>query len=447
MWELFTMTAEIAIMNKTAIALAADSAVTITGKANQKIYNTVNKLFTLSKYHPVGIMVFGSADLMGIPWESIIKIYRSKLLDKSFPTLEDYGKDFKEFLDKNNPLFPEKVQDDYFEKMVLHYFKLIEKEINELVNEITIQRSKITQNEIKDVVNKSINKHFKLWEESITLSHLNKEYTNDILSKFNDYIDDCISNVFQKLPILKKCTEQLKSICCNLFYKDRFFSTHSGIVIAGFGEDDTFPVVNTFLVDAIINKRLKYSIVPAKCEKISFTNNATIIPFAQSQNVATFLEGIDPNCKHVIYSYLTELFTNYPIKILENIKSTDDEEKDKISKKLISTTDSILKEFYQKIDYYIRENNVNPIINAVAFLPKDELASMAESLVNLTSFKQKVSMDSETVGGPIDVAIISKGDGFVWIRRKHYFEQELNQHYISKYFHNMQRETKDEKQK
>ena len=35
----------------------------------------------------------------------------------------------------------------------------------------------------------------------------------------------------------------------------------------------------------------------------------------------------------------------------------------------------------------------------------------------------------ESVGGPVDVAIISKGDGLVWINRKHYFEMEKNPHY------------------
>ena len=39
------MTAEIAIMNKMAVALAADSAVTISQEEEQKTYNTVNKLF------------------------------------------------------------------------------------------------------------------------------------------------------------------------------------------------------------------------------------------------------------------------------------------------------------------------------------------------------------------------------------------------------------------
>jgi hypothetical protein len=81
------MTAEIAIMNKTAVALAADSAVTFSGDEGYKIFNTVNKLFALSKYHPVGIMVFGNAEFMGVPWETVIKIYRAKLGKTKFLSL------------------------------------------------------------------------------------------------------------------------------------------------------------------------------------------------------------------------------------------------------------------------------------------------------------------------------------------------------------------------
>lgn len=48
------MTAEIAVLNKLGVALAADSIVTITSPRGEKTYNTSNKLFTLSKRHPVG---------------------------------------------------------------------------------------------------------------------------------------------------------------------------------------------------------------------------------------------------------------------------------------------------------------------------------------------------------------------------------------------------------
>jgi hypothetical protein len=50
------MTAEIVIMNKQAIALASDSAVTMTHEMGEKIKTSANKLFALSKYHPIGAL-------------------------------------------------------------------------------------------------------------------------------------------------------------------------------------------------------------------------------------------------------------------------------------------------------------------------------------------------------------------------------------------------------
>ncbi|MCP4196209.1 MAG: hypothetical protein GY762_03585 [Proteobacteria bacterium] len=72
-------------------------------------------------------------------------------------------------------------------------------------------------------------------------------------------------------------------------------------------------------------------------------------------------------------------------------------------------------------------------MEVVSTLPKDELAATAEALVNLTKFKRRVSNEQETVGGPIDVAVITKGDGFVWIKHKHYFKADLNPRFMSKY--------------
>ena len=70
----------------------------------------------------------------------------------------------------------------------------------------------------------------------------------------------------------------------------------------------------------------------------------------------------------------------------------------------------------------------------VAYLSKEDIAELAEALVHLTQLKLKVSREPETVGGPIDVAVISKGDGLIWIERKHYFQRELN----PRYFHRIQ---------
>src|ERR1051326_2740250 len=131
------MTAEIAIMNKWGVALAADSAVTIETSESVKIYNT-NKLFMLSKYQPVGIMVYGNAELMGLPWESIIKRYRKEeLKDTCFKQLKEYGDHFISYLDKNVFLFPEEIQKDNVYLTTFSYFyELINKDIDEAVERV-----------------------------------------------------------------------------------------------------------------------------------------------------------------------------------------------------------------------------------------------------------------------------------------------------------------------
>jgi hypothetical protein len=150
--------------------------------------------------------------------------------------------------------------------------------------------------------------------------------------------------------------------------------------------------------------------------------------------VSTFIEGIDPDYSGLIHGLLETIVSDYPKTLVENLTNISDENKQRILEPLLQQSDNILNEILKKMLEYKQDRYIDPIMSAVAVLPKDELAEMAESLVNLTSFKRRVTIEAETVGGPIDVAVISKGDGFVWIKRKHYFSAELNHHYFVNYF-------------
>lgn len=92
------MTCEISIMNRQAIALAADSATTVTewidGKEQQRFFKGANKIFQLSNDHQVGMMIFGSATLHDIPWELLIKDFRLKLGTQSYDELSGYADRF-----------------------------------------------------------------------------------------------------------------------------------------------------------------------------------------------------------------------------------------------------------------------------------------------------------------------------------------------------------------
>src|SRR5271169_1028449 len=111
------MTAEIAILNRSAVAMASDSAVTIDTPTGPKIYETANKMFALIKGQPVGIMIYDSADHLGVPWETIIKAYRMHRQGAHFPTLEEYAADFLEFVKNSPDLIPLALHSKYLDEL------------------------------------------------------------------------------------------------------------------------------------------------------------------------------------------------------------------------------------------------------------------------------------------------------------------------------------------
>jgi hypothetical protein len=107
------MTAEIVVANKVAVALAADSTVTIRGGGADKTYNTANKLFTISKLYPVGALIYGSTNINRIPLEVIIKEFRLTLPDQEKPTLKEYADEFLEFLRNSVPISTQDHADNF----------------------------------------------------------------------------------------------------------------------------------------------------------------------------------------------------------------------------------------------------------------------------------------------------------------------------------------------
>ena len=63
------LTAEIAILNRTAVALAADSVVTLSNSPGRKTYDSAEKIFQLSHAQPIGLMIYNNARHVNAPLE------------------------------------------------------------------------------------------------------------------------------------------------------------------------------------------------------------------------------------------------------------------------------------------------------------------------------------------------------------------------------------------
>ena len=110
------VTAEVAVLNKSAVALAADSAVTIVVDGVPKSYQA-DKLFALTESEPVGVMFFGNAEFMGVPWETLVHMYRQSSTPRK-QSIRSYAVDFLRFV-KNATSFSADVELDNAMRMAM----------------------------------------------------------------------------------------------------------------------------------------------------------------------------------------------------------------------------------------------------------------------------------------------------------------------------------------
>jgi hypothetical protein len=72
----------------------------------------------------------------------------------------------------------------------------------------------------------------------------------------------------------------------------------------------------------------------------------------------------------------------------------------------------------------IRQQLNVPLV--IPAMPLQDAIDLGEFLVDLTIRFSRFKPGAPTVGGPIEIASISKHEGFRWIKRKYYFEQRFN---------------------
>jgi len=412
------VTAEIVIMNKSCVALAADSAVTVTGPSGSKVYNSANKLFMLTKTDSVGVMIYGSAQYLGMPWETVIKDFRESPEAKTYEHLEDYANAFIRYVSSADHLCDSAAAREWALAFIGGYFQnVVLKKIEDAVSERILAKGAITETQSKLLANRVIRNELDAIVKAPPLHGVDAKDIDPLARRLSKELDTATGNVFQKLPLSALSKTALRRLGANLLLRQGPWPEHAvtGVVIAGFGRCDYYPRSFHFMPRARLDGTL-YHTTP-ELQSVSDGQPAVVQAFAQHEMVRTFLEGIDPRFRQAVSAWVG--------KIMEGLTAAVPQ--------LAPICPPILGDFEKAMDELSAREFRNDVIGTVSILPKDELAAMAESLVNLTSFKRRVTMSPESVGGPIDVAVVSKGDGFVWIKRKHYFEPELNPHFFARY--------------
>ena len=427
------MTSEVVVMNRIGVALAADSAVTVEMGGSSKVRDSALKLFMLSKYRPVGVMIYHNASLLGLPLEAIIKAFRRELGRTQFDTLGAYGEALIGFLDGNASLFSEAVQDRYF----LQALDTEYRRIGEQVRGALADRGLFGKAEGElgadgtDAVEGVIAQRLEFWRGQEDAAYFRDVSAEKVVGRISGGVHGVVGRVFLGWPVGERPSRTCWKSQGTWLPRTTFRRTcFPALSIAGFGEADHFPAVQHLEFGGIYGGRLK--VRPASLVAVTDEKPSGVMAFAYTNMVDAFLTGISRNVV-VHLADAAAFIQKMPLLALDAIAGLAPEEKEQAAETVRGASQAKAREFARNV-LKASNNRKAKIERVVETLTIGELAQVASTLVGLSSFEQQMSLERETVGGPVDVAVISKGDGFIWIDRKHYFRRELNEHFFRNYY-------------
>ncbi len=361
---------------------------------------------------------------METPLPSLIKQFR-KICPKVY-NVEDAANKFLSFLNEFGRSSHNDVKQRSMESIIIPVFDELHNLFNEKFQEWIVNKGR----EIKDfhpifesILNDQIELFLRIFRNCEPASFVG---ITKPVSITNDKLDRIREIATQRIPITSSAqVEKVIEIAILSLQKNILSKGRTGFVIAGFGDEEIFPTLISFEIDGLICDSLKY--VRTNCVDIDRQGTkAKVLPFAQKEMVERFLYGLDDKIQNDITNFCRTTIPDIRTGIINEIAFQDERDREEIMKRSQNAESAFLDGLKEKAFEKIRAGSQIEIEDMVEFMPKPELAKMAEALVNLTSIKRRVSRGVETVGGPIDVAVISQAEGFVWVKRKHYFPPELN---------------------
>lgn len=433
------MTSEICVMNRMSVVLAADSASTITyfenGERVQRYFKGANKVFQLSEHHPVGLMIYGNAEIHGVPWELAIKAFRKHLKSSSFDTIAGYATAFEQFLNDNEQLFPEDLRDSRFCDAIelgvatsCRDFDDNKKQNPDFDENAHLQLIQNGKGEIE----------FKNGLDGDTEDQLLAHWPKVILQNLRDD-----NNFYSKFLGERTDEELLRIIGLSISLKVRELpSNPTGLVFAGYGNQSIYPEIFVSKSAGFVARQ--FILAEHNSVVISQDNNSFISGFAQASMADTFIIGFDSQVYETINQVQEQTFPDVlaPFAALlgakvqrtpEGVVMMDHQDQIVADE---ATFGGMMRTAFKDVGGNImmesRQQHGEPLERVISMLPVEEMAELAATMVDLQSLKEKVTRPSETVGGPVDVAIITKNEGLVWKKRKHFFDADINRRYLQR---------------
>jgi len=416
------VTSEVLILNKRAVILGADSAVTTSGGEHPRYSKSANKIFELSRNGFVAAAIYGNALIDLVPWELALKLFRSHLRDANFSKVSEYSAALMTFLSGNEILFPSTIRANWIESQFDIALKRILEDAARVSPAVVDETLPIGD---RAVIWKTEAARIRSTLNGIGIAeNLSKAALDQLLQNVDPWAARAQSQIDQVSALAGVDASELAELGHIFRYTlpDSILGS-SGLVVAGYGEDQIFPAYEQLDVFGHVGDEIFYK--NTRRFEVTHTSIAMIQPLAQTSMIDMFTSGFGSSLERIISKHGTNAFGKLLSDLAANGISVPQALADSIGKQCHE-------DFMNNWRHENWDQNFFPLVSVLQSLSVQEMAHLAESLLGLESLKERVTSPSESVGGPIDVAAITKTEGLVWIKRKHYFDQNLNMRYAAR---------------
>lgn len=309
------MTVEVLLMNRTSVAMAADSAVSVTdGSRLLMSQSGVQKVFVLDGQAASGLMIYGLAEFCGCPWATIIEAFRQRGYGAE-PTLAGitasllglltslYRSDLvsTEQTTHNFRVFVAYGVVDFF----LHFNAVMAGNESQASDDLL---SKALENLDHDVRYSMVDgddgpqpvERGRVGSETVVLRDLIDQHLDDVLGRT---CDELFGPGFVKREVRERLAKIVVAGLTTTWLPTRLPAT--GMVIAGFGRDEISPCYFEIRMFGLVGDLLKHEYTDTG--RLGPDLPVVIRSFAQDSAVNRFLYGADWTYQHETLSETTRI--------------------------------------------------------------------------------------------------------------------------------------------
>jgi len=392
------MTSQVILMNASGVGIASDSAMTF---GNRRVYDTAEKIFPLPAPHCVAILHSGAVFLQDYTYQGLISEWAKSLGSVQLRTVDLYQQNFLDWLTDNVNWFSNSKQLEWARQILDDRLNFLWRRCRDKSNE-----GVTTATEIERVIS-SITDDLRNYPPNFGPQ---LQWLNYVMKEQQNYLNEQIDYWFDDVPFRDE-TKELLLEDIRVFLEKGLFKDEAKLAFCGFGSNEIMPSYSTTVIRGVLGN----IIIGLLTEAYQYDPHASwrhyaIIPLGQTKTIHEFLRGVESGMVDLVYQAVFDSVTE----TLETVKGHLGENYEQTLNGLHSKFQDVVK---TRIDEQV-SRRTDKIAHVLPALPAVSLASYAGSLIDLVALRLSIDGEMNTVGGPIDTAMITRENGFRWVHHK-----------------------------